>query len=92
MSTKCGGYNTPQSPSDESKDVLKQNFNNIVPLHEKLTDLDLDYLLENHTYSTQVVAGINYKFSFVAEGSDVVVVIWKKLNNTFGVSLKDISV
>jgi hypothetical protein len=91
MSTKCGGYNTSKSPSDDSKNVLKINFNNIVCLHEKLTDLDLDHLLENHTYATQVVAGLNYKFSFVVGEHDVVVVVWKKLNDTFEVSLKDLS-
>lgn len=92
MSTKYGAYNKSKTPSDESKDVLKRNFNNIVSLHEKLADLKLEYLLENHTYATQVVAGLNYKISFVVDKHDVVVVIWRKLDNTFSVSLKNISV
>ena len=91
MSTKCGGYNTTKTPSDDSKDVLKLNFNKIVSLHEKLTNLDLDHLLENHTYTTQVVAGLNYKFTFIVNKQNVVVVVWKKLNNTFEVSLKELS-
>lgn len=87
MSTKFGGYNTPKSPCDNSKDILRKNFNNIVCLHEKLNNLDLNYLLDNHTYETQVVAGLNYKYSFVVNDHDVVLVVWKKLDNTFDVSL-----
>ena len=89
MSTKCGGYKTPKTPTDESKDILKKNFDKIVSLHENFNNLDIDYLLENHMYSTQVVAGLNYKYTFVANEKEHVVVIWKKLNNSFEVSLID---
>lgn len=89
MSTKCGSYNTAQSPSNESKEILIKSFTNISELHSKLNFLTLEHLLENHTYSTQVVAGLNYKFHFEFNNNEVVVVVWKKLDNTLEVSLKE---
>ena len=91
MTTMCGTYGTYKLPTDISKDVLTINFNDIVTLHEKLNNLDINHLLENHLYATQVVAGLNFKYSFSTDEHDVVVVIWKKLDNTYSVSLKSIN-
>jgi hypothetical protein len=90
MPTKCGAYGTIQSPTNESKEILTSNLNNLTSLHEKLNNLSLEHLLENHTFSTQVVAGLNYKFSFVHNEHNVVIVIWRKLDNSFEVSLKEL--
>lgn len=91
MPTKCGAYNTCQNPTADSKEILTKTFKKITELHAKLNYLTLELLLENHTYSTQVVAGVNYKFNFTFNNHDVVVVVWKKLDDTLEVYLKEIN-
>jgi hypothetical protein len=90
MPTKCGAYTTVKTPSEESKEVLKKNFKEIVSLHEELGNLNLDNLLSNHTYATQVVAGLKYKFMFKTKTYDATVHILQKLNQTFEVSLESL--
>lgn len=90
MTTLCGGYSEPKTPSEDSKNILTKNFESIVSLHENFEMLELDYLLENHTYSTQVVAGLNYSFTFShgTNNQNYRIVIWKKLDGSFEVKLK----
>ena len=61
---KCGSFSELKTPSTDSKEILTKNFKSIVDLHEKLSDIKEDFLLSNHTYATQVVSGLNYKFNF----------------------------
>lgn len=80
---KCGSYGELKKPSEDSKNVLKNVFETLTKLHEDFHDLDLNTLLDNHNYTTQVVAGLNYRFNFFHKGANYNVKVWAKLDKTF---------
>jgi len=79
----CGAFGTLKTPTEDSKLVLSNIYEDVRALHESLSDLDLDNLLNNHTFKTQVVAGLNYVFIFVHNGSEYKVTTWAKLDKTY---------
>ena len=92
MTTVCGAFGLKRSPTDDSKKVVTDTYDEITKLHEHLADLKLNELLDNHTYTTQVVAGRNYKFFFANNGHNFEVVVWAKLDGTYSVTLKNVHV
>jgi len=88
---KFGGYSEVKQPSEDSKQVLENVFQFLVDV-DLLKMLQKEHLLNNHSYTTQVVAGKNYNFTFSHEGSDYSLIVWKKLNGTHSImSIKKIT-
>jgi hypothetical protein len=83
--TKCGGFTDVKEPSDESRNVLTNAFE-LVTAHENLKDLELENALKNHHFSTQVVAGLNYKFNLLYGGHVHYVKVWAKLDKSYAVT------
>jgi len=85
----CGGYSKLKLPTEDSKTVITNIFADVKVLHESLNDLELTHLLENHMFSTQVVAGLNYVFVFTHKNTDYKVTTWAKLDKTYQSRLTD---
>lgn len=81
--TCCGGLSKLKLPTEDSKLVLTNILSDIQALHESLNDLNLEYLVENHEFSTQVVAGLNYVFVFTHNNTNYKVTTWAKLDKTY---------
>jgi hypothetical protein len=80
---RCGGLSNFRLPTEDSKLVLTNIHSDIKALDESLGDLNLENLLENHNYSTQVVAGLNYVFLFTHNRTNYKVTTWAKLDKTY---------
>lgn len=86
-----GGFSSIKPANEQSKEILTHNYDEIIKLHDTLGTLELCNLLENHKYSSQIVAGINYKFYIRHSNNEYIITIWSKFDNTYKVSLSKIN-
>ena len=83
--TKVGGYTEFMTPSEDSKNVLENVFEHLLNV-DLFQTLQKEHLLNNHSYATQVVAGKNYKFTFLHDKSNYSIIVWRKLDGTYRVT------
>jgi len=91
-SRKCGAYSEFKNPDETANKILTESYPRLVeildghPSLPKVNDLTLDHLLANYTYSTQVVAGKNYKFHIVHSDTKYELIVYHKLDGSVHVT------